>query len=104
VLLDDHDLRQVELGWLREQIAVVLQETLIFDGTVAENIAYGRLDATLPEIVVAAQAADAHAFISAFPDGYMTRIGQKGRRLSGGQRQRLAITRHDSKRADPLTG
>ena len=92
-MLDGHDLRDVQLTWLREQIAVVLQETLIFDGTVAENIAYGRLDATLPEIVDAARAADAHAFISAFPDGYNTRIGQKGRRLSGGQRQRLAIAR-----------
>lgn len=93
VMLDRHDLRDVQLSWLREQIAVVLQETLIFDGTVAENIAYGRLDATLSEIIDAARAADAHDFISAFPDGYNTRIGQKGRRLSGGQRQRLAIAR-----------
>jgi hypothetical protein len=71
----------------------VLQETLVFDGTVADNIRYGKADATDEEIVDAATAADAHGFITALPEGYDTRIGQRGRMLSGGQRQRLAIAR-----------
>jgi hypothetical protein len=71
----------------------VLQETLVFDGTVAENIRLGRPDATDAEIHRAASAADAHDFIRELPDGYQTRIGQRGRLLSGGQRQRLAIAR-----------
>jgi ABC-type multidrug transport system fused ATPase/permease subunit len=93
VTVDGHDLRNLELGSLREQVAVLLQETLVFDGTVRENIAYGRAGATEVEIVSAAKAADAHEFIRALPDGYGTQIGQKGRRLSGGQRQRVAIAR-----------
>jgi ABC-type multidrug transport system fused ATPase/permease subunit len=93
ILLDGRDLRETDTRWLREQIAVVLQETLIFDGTLAENIAYGRLEASEAAIVAAARAADAHSFITKFPNGYQTRIGQKGRRLSGGQRQRIAIAR-----------
>jgi ATP-binding cassette subfamily B protein len=93
ILLDGHDIRDLRLHSLRENIAVVLQETLIFDGTVRENIAYGRPDATEAEIVRAARAADADAFIRALPDGYNTAVGQKGRRLSGGQRQRIAIAR-----------
>jgi ATP-binding cassette subfamily B protein len=72
---------------------VLLQETLIFDGTVGENIAYGKARATEEEIVAAAKAADAHEFILGLPDGYDTVVGQKGRLLSGGQRQRLAIAR-----------
>jgi ATP-binding cassette, subfamily B, bacterial len=93
VLLDGMDLRDISLHALREHVAVVLQETLIFDGTIRENIAYGRSGATHAHIVEAARAADAHGFISALPDGYDTPIGQKGRRLSGGQRQRIAIAR-----------
>ena len=93
VLLDGHDVRDLTLHSLRESIAVVLQETLVFDGTIRDNIAYGRPGATQAEIIRAAQAADAHEFITALPDGYDTVVGQRGRRLSGGQRQRIAIAR-----------
>ena len=93
VRLDGVDLRDVTLESVRENVAVLLQETLVFDGTVRENIAYGRAGATEAEIVAAAKAADAHAFVEALPEGYETVVGQKGRRLSGGQRQRLAIAR-----------
>jgi ATP-binding cassette, subfamily B, bacterial len=93
VLLDGVDLRDLSVRSLRENVAVLLQETLIFDGTIHANIAYGRHSTTEAEIVQAARDADAHAFIMALPDGYQTRIGQKGRRLSGGQRQRIAIAR-----------
>src|SRR5436190_11617890 len=93
ITLDGHDLRALDLASLRSNIAVVLQETQVFDGTVRENIAYGKPDASDDEIVAAAQAADAHEFITMLPDGYETGIGQKGRRLSGGQRQRIAIAR-----------
>jgi len=93
VRLDGHDLRDLRAHALREQIAVLLQEALVFDATVRENIAYGRPNATDEEIVRAAKAADAHDFIAALPHGYDTGVGQKGRRLSGGQRQRIAIAR-----------
>src|SRR5918998_694914 len=91
--LDGHDLRELSLNTLRESVAVLLQETLVFDGTVRQNIAYGKPRATKEEIVAAAKAADAHEFIETLPEGYDTIIGQKGRLLSGGQRQRLAIAR-----------
>jgi ATP-binding cassette subfamily B protein len=93
VRIDGHDLRAVTLHSLRENVAVLLQETLVFDGTVWENIAYGRPGATGEEVVAAAKAADAHEFIGALPEGYDTVVGQKGRLLSGGQRQRIAIAR-----------
>jgi ATP-binding cassette, subfamily B, bacterial len=93
IRLDGHDLRELSLRSLRENVAVLLQETLVFDGTVRENIAYGKLEATEEEIVAAAKAADAHGFIEALPEEYDTVIGQKGRLLSNGQRQRLAIAR-----------
>ncbi|MBA4863628.1 ABC transporter ATP-binding protein [Streptomyces sp. PSKA54] len=93
VRLDGVDLRELRLSELRENVAVVLQETLVFHGTVRENIAYGRPDATEADIVAAARAADAHDFIQLLPDGYDTVVGQRGRTLSGGQRQRLAIAR-----------
>jgi subfamily B ATP-binding cassette protein MsbA len=93
VTLDGHDLRDLTLDSLRENVAVLLQETLVFDGTVRENIAYGRPDATDGEVEAATRAADAHGFVSEMPEGYDTRIGQKGRLLSGGQRQRIAIAR-----------
>lgn len=93
IRLDGHDLRDVTLHSLRENVALLLQETLVFDGTVRENIAYGKPDATGEEIIRAARDADAHEFIEALPDGYDTVIGQRGRLLSGGQRQRLAIAR-----------
>ncbi|MBA3642592.1 MAG: ABC transporter ATP-binding protein [Chloroflexia bacterium] len=93
ILLDGHDLRDLSLRSLRDNTAVVLQEVLLFDGSIRENIAYGRPGATEREIVDAAKAADADTFIRAFPDGYATRVGQRGRSLSGGQRQRIAIAR-----------
>jgi ABC-type multidrug transport system fused ATPase/permease subunit len=93
VTLDGYDLRELELHSLRECVSLLLQETLVFDGTVRENIAYGRAGATDAEIRRAAEAADAHEFICALTEGYDTPVGQKGRRLSGGQRQRLAIAR-----------
>ncbi len=93
VSLDGTDLRELDPHALREAIAVVLQETLLFDGTVRDNIAYGRIGASDEEVVEAARAADAHGFIAALPDGYATRVGQRGRTLSGGQRQRVAIAR-----------
>ncbi|MFF0462908.1 ABC transporter ATP-binding protein [Streptomyces mexicanus] len=93
VRLDGHDLRSLALSDVRDSVAVVLQETLVFHGTVRENIAYGRPDATDAEIVAAAREADADAFIRLLPDGYDTVVGQRGRTLSGGQRQRLAIAR-----------
>jgi ATP-binding cassette, subfamily B, bacterial len=93
IRLDGIDLRDLPLDALRRNIAVVLQETLVFDGTVRDNILWGRPDATERQVIEAARAADAHEFITALPDGYQTRIGQRGRLLSGGQRQRLAIAR-----------
>ena len=93
VTLDGVDLRELSLADLRRNLAPVLQETLVFDGTVRDNILWGRPEARERDVVAAAVAADAHEFISALPDGYDTRIGQRGRMLSGGQRQRLAIAR-----------
>jgi ABC-type multidrug transport system fused ATPase/permease subunit len=93
VLLDGEDLRRYAVADLRANVAVVLQETLVFDATVFENIAYGRAGATRAEVEAAARAADAHDFIVSLPNGYDTPVGQRGRRLSGGQRQRIAIAR-----------
>ena len=93
ITVDGHDVRDLELRSLRDNIAMLLQETLVFDGTIAENIAYGSPTATHDAVVEAAKRADADRFIRALPDGYDTSIGQKGRRLSGGQRQRIAIAR-----------
>lgn len=93
LLIDGQDVRQVTQASLREHIALVLQETFLFDGTVRENIAYGRLEATQEEIEEAARAAYAEEFIQELSDGYETHIGQRGVKLSGGQRQRIAIAR-----------
>jgi ATP-binding cassette subfamily B protein len=93
IAIDGRDVRGLTLHSLRENIAVLLQETLVFEGTVRENIAYGRPGASDEEIERAARAADAHEFIAALPGGYDTPIGERGRRLSGGQRQRIAIAR-----------
>ncbi|MCF7550222.1 ABC transporter ATP-binding protein [Pseudonocardia sp. WMMC193] len=93
VRLDGVDLRDLSLVRVRENLAAVLQETLVFDGTVRDNILWGRPDATEAELVAAAVAADAHDFVTALPQGYDTPVGQRGRMLSGGQRQRLAIAR-----------
>jgi ATP-binding cassette subfamily B multidrug efflux pump len=93
VTIDGHDLRQVTLDSLRSQIGIVLQETTLFSGTIRENIAFGRTDATLEEVISAAKAAAAHDFIVSFPDGYDTPVGERGATLSGGQKQRIAIAR-----------
>jgi len=93
ILLDGFDLRQITQHSLREQIAVVPQETILFGGSIEENICYGRLQATTAEVEAAAQAANAHDFIRDLPQGYQTIVGERGVRLSGGQRQRVAIAR-----------
>ena len=93
VRVDGIDVRDVTQTSLREHVGIVPQETLLFGGTIRENILYGRLDATEVEIVAAAQAANAHTFITELPDGYDTLVGERGIRLSGGQRQRVAIAR-----------
>ncbi|MGH2614973.1 MAG: ABC transporter ATP-binding protein [Thermomicrobiales bacterium] len=93
ILVDGHDLRDISITTLREQVTVLPQEALFFDVTVREAIAYGRPGAAEHEIVAAAQVAGAHGFIARLPQGYDTRVGQRGRGLSGGQRQRLAIAR-----------
>jgi ABC-type multidrug transport system fused ATPase/permease subunit len=93
VLVDGHDLRCVDLASLRGQIGIVLQTSLLFSASVAENIAYGRPDASQNEIETAARHAQAHDFILELPDGYQTVVGERGVTLSGGQRQRVAIAR-----------
>ena len=93
IKIDGIDIRNVKIKSLREQIGVVPQETMLFSGTVKDNIRYGRLDATDEEIVNAAKAANAHNFIMDLADGYDTKIGERGITLSGGQRQRMAIAR-----------
>ena len=93
VRIDGVDVRTVSLESLRQQVGIVLQESLLFAGTIRENIAFGRPDATDEEIIAAAQAAQAHDFILDFPDGYATQVGERGVTLSGGQKQRIAIAR-----------
>ena len=93
IYIDGHDIRDVTLNSLREQIGIVPQETVLFSTTVRENIRYGRLDATDEEVLAAAKAANADAFIRELPQGYDTQIGERGLNLSGGQRQRMAIAR-----------
>ncbi len=93
ILIDGHDVRSLDLKTLRSQIGIVLQTSLLFSATIRENIAYGRPEATLEEIIAAAKAAQAHDFILEMTDGYNTRVGERGITLSGGQRQRIAIAR-----------
>ena len=93
VKIDGHNLRDVTLESLRAQIGIVLQETTLFSGTIRDNIAYGRSDATMDEVIAAATAASAHDFIMGFPAGYDTPVGERGSTLSGGQKQRVAIAR-----------
>ena len=93
VRIDGLDVRDVTLESLRSQIGIVLQDTTLFSGTIRENIAFGRPAASLEDVIAAAKAASAHAFIMEFPDGYETKVGERGTTLSGGQKQRLAIAR-----------
>ncbi|MDK2972130.1 MAG: ATP-binding cassette, subfamily bacterial MsbA [Candidatus Sumerlaeota bacterium] len=93
ILVDGIDIRDVTFASLRSQIAIVTQETILFDTTIFENIAYGRKGATREEIENASRAANAHNFIMELPEGYNTRLGERGSQLSGGQRQRIAIAR-----------
>jgi ABC-type multidrug transport system fused ATPase/permease subunit len=91
--VDGVDVREMDLVMLRKQIGIVLQTSLLFSDTIKANIAYGRPDATLDEVVAAAKAAQAHEFIEGFTHGYDTIVGERGVTLSGGQRQRVAIAR-----------
>ncbi|WP_448600458.1 type I secretion system permease/ATPase [Thermoleptolyngbya sp.] len=93
ILIDGYDITKVELYSLRQQIGIVPQDTLLFDGTVQENIALNAPDASAEEIIEAAKVAAAHEFIMGLPNGYNTRVGERGASLSGGQRQRIAIAR-----------
>ncbi|MBX5481715.1 MAG: ATP-binding cassette domain-containing protein [Myxococcaceae bacterium] len=93
ILLDGADLRTLDPEWLRRQIGVVSQEPILFSSSIEENIRYGRPDASDAEIEAAARAANAHDFITGFPDGYRTLVGERGVQLSGGQKQRVAIAR-----------
>ncbi len=93
VTVDGHDVKKVKLASLRRQIAVVLQDTFLFDGTVRDNVVYGKPDASEDEMIAAAKAAYAHDFITHLPQGYDTEIGERGVKLSGGQKQRLALAR-----------
>ncbi len=93
VLVDGHDVRDLRLESLRRQVGIVLQETRLFVGSIRENIAFGKPQATMEEIVAAAKAAQAHEFIMSFPDQYETHVGERGVTLSGGQKQRIAIAR-----------
>lgn len=93
ISIDGIDIKTVTVESLREQIGIVPQETVLFNGSAYENIRYGRLDATREEIIEAAKAANAHQFISRMPESYETQIGERGSKLSGGQRQRIAIAR-----------
>ena len=93
IKIGGHDIRNVTLDSLRSQIGIVLQETTLFSGTIRDNIAFGRPEASQDEVVAAAQAAAAHEFIVSFPQGYNTPVGERGTTLSGGQKQRIAIAR-----------
>jgi len=93
IFLDGVDLRQYNLGDLRSQFAMVLQEPVLFSTTIAENIAYARPGASENEIVAAARSANAHDFIVNLPEGYQTQVGERGMRLSGGERQRISLAR-----------
>jgi ATP-binding cassette subfamily B multidrug efflux pump len=93
ILIDGHDVRDVALESLRAQIGIVLQETILFSGTIRENIAFGNPNATFDEVVAAARAAQAHDFIMEFPQGYDTPVSERGTTLSGGQKQRVSIAR-----------
>lgn len=91
--IDGVDIRDLKMHWLREQISVVLQEPLLFSGTIEENIRYGKLEASAEEVIAAAKAANAHEFIAGLPDRYDTVLGERGAHISGGERQRICVAR-----------
>ena len=93
VSIDGYDIRDLKLESLRRQIGIVQQDVYIFNGTVRENILYGKPDATEEELILAAKRANIHEFIQTLPDGYDSELGERGVRLSGGQKQRLSIAR-----------
>jgi len=93
ILLDGRDLRELSPDWLRRKVGVVAQEPILFSSSIADNVRYGREGATDAEVLAAARAANAHDFVSRFPDGYGTLVGERGVQLSGGQKQRIAIAR-----------
>jgi ABC-type multidrug transport system fused ATPase/permease subunit len=93
ITLDGVDIKELNVKWLRQQIGFVGQEPVLFSGSIAENLRYGKLNATQEEIEEACKSANAHNFISEFPDEYETNVGEKGTQLSGGQKQRIAIAR-----------
>ena len=93
VLVDGNDVRDVTLESLRAHIGIVLQETTLFSGSIRDNIAFGKPDATMEQVIAAAKAAAADDFITTFPEGYNTPVGERGSTLSGGQKQRIAIAR-----------
>ena len=93
ITIDGHDISAISLGSLREHIAVVAQEPFLFNGTIRENILYGRLDASADDLTAAARAANCHEFISRLPDGYDSRVGERGVKLSVGEKQRVSIAR-----------
>lgn len=93
IFIDGTDVRQIDLSALRERIGIVLQESILFTGTIRDNIRYGKADASDEEMMAAAKAAQAHEFISSMPEGYDTVLGQRGVNLSGGQKQRISIAR-----------
>src|SRR5690606_38085749 len=100
ILIDGRDIRDMDVKWLRRQIGVVLQEPYLFHGTIADNIRYGKPEATDAEGIRATRAANAHDFTWGLPDGYETMVGERGQSLSGGERQRVSIARailHDPK-------
>jgi ATP-binding cassette subfamily B protein len=93
ITIDGYDLRELCLESLRSQIGIVLQETTLFAGTIRDNIAFGKTNASMDEVIAAAKAAAAHDFIMSFPQGYDTPVSERGTTLSGGQKQRVAIAR-----------